>query len=194
MKTTVATLPDNLTRMTDAEFFNFASQMENVRIERTNNGKIIIMPPTGGETGKLNQSIGFFVSLWNYQHNLGVVFDSSTGFTLPDGSVRSPDCSWVSLVNWNALPTEERKRFAPICPEFITELMSENDDLAEAQLKMEKWRDNGALLGWLINPKDEKAYIYRANTNEVEEVEGFDNVLSGESVLPAFELDLSKLR
>jgi Uma2 family endonuclease len=178
MKTTVATLPDNFTRMTDAEFFNFASQMENVRIERTKNGQIIIMPPTGGETGIKNGKIFGYVFMWNMNHNTGFVFDSSTGFTLPDGSVRSPDCSWISLANWNVLPIEDRRKFAPICPEFVVELMSEND----------------TLLGWLINPKDEKAYIYRTHTSEIEEIDSFDHVLSGESVLPAFELDLSKLR
>jgi Uma2 family endonuclease len=193
MKNTLAYLPENLTRMTDEEFFHFANQMDNVRIERTKQGQIIIMPPTGGETGIKNGKIFGYLFVWNLKTQDGVVFDSSTGFTLADGSVLSPDSAWVGKADWYALPIELRRKFAPVCPAFIVELMSENDELAEAQLKMVRWRENGVQLGWLINPKEEKTYIYRSQATDFEVVTGFDKVLSGESVLPAFALDLKNL-
>ncbi len=193
MKTQKHTLPANLSCMTEAEFFNFASQMDNMRMERTKQGTIIIMPPIGLETGRKNGNIFGYLFIWNITYSLGVVFDSSSGYTLADTSVRSPDASWLRQASWDSLPTEDRKKFAPICPEFVVELMSESDELAEAQLKMGHWRDNGCLLGWLINPKTEKVYIYRAGSLEVEEITGFEQILSGENILPAFAFDLRKL-
>lgn len=182
-----------LERMTDDEFFLFCQQNRDLRIERTCNGEVILMSPTGSETGMRNSEINRHLGNWNAAHRLGYVFDSSTGFKLPNGAERSPDASWVSREKWEALSPEERKKFAPVCPEFVIELKSPMDLLQTLQAKMEVWISNGCQLAWLIHPELETVFIYRADGSR-DELHGFGRRVSGEDVLPGFELALAALR
>ena len=151
------------------------------------------MPPTGGENGIRNSDIITDLNLWNRQTKLGKVFDSSTEFKLPSGAYRCPDAAWVKLERWSALTKKEQKRFPPICPDFVVELRSESDVLAKLRLKMREYQDNGARLGWLIDPQTPLVEIYRSQ-QDVEVLNfSIDNPpqLLGEDVLPGFILDLT---
>ncbi|KAB8315638.1 Uma2 family endonuclease [Tolypothrix campylonemoides VB511288] len=178
-------------QLTDEQFYQLCQANENLRFERTATGELIIMPPTGGETGNRNAGLTAQVWLWNEQNKLGIVFDSSTGFKLPNGADRSPDASWVTLERWNALTQEQQTRFLPLCPDFVVELLSPSDSLKVAQEKMREYRDNGARLGWLINRKSRQVEIYRQG-QEVEVLES-PTSLSGEDVLLGFVLNLEKI-
>ena len=151
------------------------------------------MPPTGINTSGKNFSIGGELYIWNKQTNAGKAFDSNGGFTLPNNAVRSPDAAWISWERYNQLSERDKEGFAPVCPDFVIELRSRTDRLKESKEKMEEWIANGCRLAWLIDPTEEKAYIYRPD-REVEMVTSFDARLSGEEVLPNFELDLSILK
>ncbi|MBD1935865.1 Uma2 family endonuclease [Microcoleus sp. FACHB-68] len=175
-------------KLTDEQFEQLAAANQDLQLELTAKGELIIMPPTGGETGNRNLDIEGQLWLWNRQTRLGKAFDSSTGFRLPKGGTRSPDASWVSIKRWEALTQEERKKFLPLCPDFAIELVSETDDVEETRKKMQEYISNGLRLGWLINPKIRQVEIYRPN-QEVEVLES-PATLSGEDVLPAFILDL----
>lgn len=184
-----------LERMTDNEFFAFCQQHPELRIERTANHEIVIMSPTGSRSGKRNAQLIFQLGKWCEQHqDLGEYFDSNTGFTLPDGSVLSPDASWVSAAKWNALTTDQQDKFAPVCPEFVVELKSATDSTKTLQAKMQNWLSNGAQLAWLFVPETETTYIYRPGQPEPEVVQSFENELSGEAVLPGFRLRLAELQ
>ncbi|HEX8349313.1 MAG TPA: Uma2 family endonuclease [Hymenobacter sp.] len=184
----------HLARMSDDEFFAFCQQHPDLRIERTTTHEIIIMSPTGSRSGHRNFSLLVELGIWHKANPLGEAFDSSTGFTLPDGSVKSPDAAWIAAEKWNSLTPEQQNRYAPLCPDFIVELASDSDDVKELQKKMLDWQRNGACLAWLIVPRTETAYIYRAGQPEPEVVQGFDQELSGEDVLPGFRLRLAELR
>jgi Uma2 family endonuclease len=175
--------------MTNDQFFEFCQQNRDFRIEKSASGELIIMSPTGSETGQRNFDIIVQLGIWTKKNQTGVGFDSSAGFTLPNGAVRSPDAAWIKLERWEAIPLEQRKKFAPICPDFIIELRSESDSLKTLQEKMQEYIENGTQLGWLIDRKERKVYIYRPNSP----VEILDNpeTLSGESLLPEFVLDLN---
>lgn len=178
-------------QLTDDQFFEFCQLNRDLRIERNAKGELSIMLPTGSGTGgrnfKLIQQLGTWVDI----DGTGIGFDSSTGFKLPNGAERSPDASWVKLKRWNALTEEQQERFAPICPDFVLELRSRTDSLTVLQSKMQEYIDNGAILGWLIDCKRRRVYIYRPQC----EVERLDNpeTISGDPVLPGFVLDLSKI-
>ncbi|KAB8335642.1 Uma2 family endonuclease [Scytonema tolypothrichoides VB-61278] len=177
--------------LTDEQFFQLCQANRDLRFERTATGELIIMPPTGGETGNRNAGLTGQLWLWNEQNKLGIVFDSSTGFKLPNSADRSPDAAWVKLERWNALTQEQQTRFLPLCPDFVVELLSPSDSLKVAQEKMKEYRENGALLGWLINRKSRQVEIYRIG-QEVEVLEN-PNRLSGEDVLPGFVLNLEAI-
>lgn len=179
--------------MTDQEFFDFCQEYENLKIERDSQGNIIIMPPTGADTGHKNIKITARLQMWSEKDGTGLAFDNNTGFTLPNQAMRSPDTAWLTLWKWNQLTVEQKEGFAPVCPDFVIELRSRTDRLKESKEKMEEWIDNGCRLAWLIDPTEEKAYIYRPD-REVEIVDSFDARLSGEGVLTNFELDLSILK
>ena len=178
--------------MDDDTFFDFCQDNKHLRIERNADGTIIIMPPTGTLTGEKNSEITTDLGLWK-RNNGGHSFDSSTGFTLDNTAVRSPDASWMSDERYSSVELVELKKFARIVPEFVVELMSESDSLRELQEKMEEYIDNGVLLGWLINAKTEEVFIYRAD-GTINKIVGFDNKLSGENVLVGFEFDLKLLK
>lgn len=162
-----------------------------LRLERTAAGELIVMPPTGSITGNRNLDIEGQIWLWNRQAKLGVAFNSSTGFHLPNGSDRSPDAAWIRLERWEALTPEEREGFAPICPDLVVELRSTSDDLKSLREKMREYMENQARLGWLIDRKNRKVEIYRQGRD----VKVLDNPasLSGEDVLPGFVLDLTNV-
>jgi Uma2 family endonuclease len=177
--------------LTDEQFFELCQINRDLRIERTATGELLIMAPTGTETGGGNFRLNGQLYNWTEQDGTGGGFDSSTGFTLPDGAERSPDAAWVKLERWNALTPEQQKKFAPICPDFVVELRSPSDNLEPVKTKMQEYIDNGALLGLLIDRKNRQVYIYHPGVA----VECLDHpaTISGDPVLPRFVLDLSKI-
>ncbi|MBA2340842.1 MAG: Uma2 family endonuclease [Pyrinomonadaceae bacterium] len=177
--------------MSDDDFLEFCHLNRELRIERTKEGNIIIMPPTSSETGNRNFNLTVSFGIWARQDGTGKGFDSSTGFQLPNGAKRSPDLAWVRNERWEALSAEERKRFAPLCPDFVVELRSTYDSLAALEEKMKEYIANGAQLGWLIDPAERKIYIYRPNA----EVEALDDPqsVSGEPLLKGFVLNTREL-
>lgn len=182
------TIPQTF-KVTHEQFQQIAAVNRDLRLERTATGELIVMPPTGSDTGKRNLDIEGQVWLWNRQTKLGVAFNSSTGFQLPSGADRSPDASWVKLERWQTLTAKEQEGFAPICPDFVVELRSKSDNMEPLREKMREYIANGARLGWLIDRKNKKVEIYRHDRD----VEILDNpsTLSGEDVLPGFILDLT---
>lgn len=175
-------------QLSDNQFYELCQNNRDLCFERNCQGDLIIMSPTGGETGERNSEINYQLRSWNKRYQLGKVFDSSTGFKLPNGADRSPDSAWISLEKWNDLTLEERQRFVPLCPDFILELRSKSDNLKSLQDKMREYLENGSQLGWLINRQDKKVEIYRQG----QAVEILENPtsLSGENILPNFALDL----
>jgi Uma2 family endonuclease len=172
-----------------------------LRLELTKNRELIVMPPTGGESGKKNGDLSGQVWYWNRQTQLGEMFDSSTGynFTAMGGGIMSPDVSWIERSRWEALSVQQRKKFLPLAPDFVIELRSETDNLSTLQSKMQEYRDMGVRLGWLINPQERTVEIYRlvqeTGTERSRSVEVIQSPvsLSGEAVLPGFVLDLSAI-
>ena len=175
--------------MTDDEFFEFASQMDEKRIERDKHGNILIMPPVGLETGEFEVNASYYLKQWALA-NGGRVFGSSTAFTLPNSAVRSPDSAWISDEKIASVSKNEFKKFTRICPDFVIEIRSASDAIKHLKEKMEEYMENGALLGFLIDPVQQKAWVYRPNRTP-EHVEDFSGTLSGEQVMPGFELPLS---
>ncbi|GCE61382.1 Uma2 family endonuclease [Microcystis aeruginosa] len=176
-------------QLSDEQFFQLCQDNRDLRLERSAKGDLIIMPPTGGETGNSNAGITAQLWLWNNLHKLGVVFDSSTGFKLPNGADRSPDAAWIPLEKWQALTPQQKERFLPLSPDFVIELMSASDSLETARKKMQEYLDNGTRLGWLINRKTREVEIYRQG--QTVEILTNPESLSGESILPEFSLNLT---
>ena len=177
--------------MSEDSFFDFCQLNSHLRIERTSTGKLIIMSPAGSETGNRNAKLMQQLANWTDQDGTGIEFDSSAGFILPNGATRSPDRSWIKLTRWNTLSEAQKAKFAPICPDFVVEIRSPSDSLKALQDKMQEYIENGASLGWLIDRQNRQVYIYRPNSD----VECLDNpaTVSGDSVLPEFNLDLEKI-
>ncbi|MHC5723059.1 MAG: Uma2 family endonuclease [Nostoc sp.] len=187
----VVQIPPSM-QMTDEQFFDFCQVNRDLRIERNQFGEISIMPPTGSETGNRNFNVAGQLYVWTEKDGTGICFDSSTGFKLSTGADRSPDASWIKLERWNALSLEQQQRFAPICPDFLVELRSSSDNLKPLKEKMEEYmREPGIQLGLLIDRKHRRVYIYRPGVPE----ESLENpaTVSGESVLPGFILNMSKV-
>jgi len=177
--------------LTDDQFFAFCQINRDLRIERTSEGEIEIMPPTGGTTSERNSEAGMQLRLWAKRDGTGAVFDSSGGFNLPNGATRSPDAAWVLRSRLAALTSAQREKFIPLCPDFVVETRSPSDSFATLQAKMQEYSDNGARLGWLIDPIQRRVYIYRPQSP----VEILDNpeTLLGDPVLPGFALDLREM-
>jgi Uma2 family endonuclease len=184
------TLNVKSTKLTDEQFFELCSANRDMRFERSADGGLIIMAPTGWGTGNKNAEISGQLWAWNRQMALGKAFDSSTGFSLPNGADRSPDASWVSKDRLEALNPDPAK-FLALAPDFAVELRSSSDTLKPLQTKMQEYIDNGVRLGWLIDPKNQRVEIYRPG--QAVEVLESPVSLSGEEVLPGFILDLSPL-
>ena len=177
--------------MTDEEFFEFCRVNRDLRIERTVKGEVIVMPPTGVETGDRNAEITMQLRLWAKKNGEGRTFDSSTAFSLPNGATRAPDAAWVRHERLDGLTSQEKRRFAPLCPEFVIELRSPSDTLADVEEKMREYMDNGATLGWLVDPDTRCVHVYRAGA-PVERRENPTSV-SAEPVLRGFVLDLREI-
>ncbi|MCP2729002.1 Uma2 family endonuclease [Limnofasciculus baicalensis] len=178
--------------VTPEQFEALALANRDLRLERTATGELIVNPPTGWETGERNWNLsGELYLWWRSAGEPGKAFDSSTGFILQNGATRSPDASWVSRQRWDALTPAQKGTFPHICPDFVVELRSTSDTLSDLQAKMREYMENGALLGWLLNPKQRQVEIYRPGQN----VEVLENPveLSGEDILPGFILNLNKL-
>jgi len=190
----VVYLPSKLSlelKITDEQFLTLCQKHRDLKFERTKKGELIIMSPTGGITGDYNADLTYQLRSWTIQTKLGKSFDSSTGFKLPNGANRSPDASWVSLERWNTLTLEQQEKFLPFCPDFVVELRSPSDVLSILQAKMKEYLENGARLGWLIDPKRKIVEISRPQQKV--EILRSPTVLSGENVLPGFVLDLSEI-
>ncbi len=192
-ETLLLTLPTTLKLyVTQEQFETLAVSNRDLRLERTAQGELIVNPPTGWETGKQNWSIsGELYLWWRNTGEPGQAFDSSTGFILPNGANRSPDAAWISQERWDALTDEQKKIFPHICPDFVVELRSKSDTLKSLQEKMQEYMENGARLGWLIDPQNRTVEVYRVGL-EVE-VLSHPTELSGEGVLPGFVLNLSRV-
>ncbi|MEC4816032.1 MAG: Uma2 family endonuclease [Scytonema sp. PMC 1069.18] len=182
---------NNIIKLTECQFYQLCRQNPDVKFERNVKGELIIMPPTGGGTGKCNFELSVEFGIWNRQNKLGVCFDSSTCFKLPNGADRSPDVAWIKKERWDALTPEQQEKFPPLAPDFVLELMSPTDTLKETQSKMTEYISNGVRLGWLINRRNRTVEIYRPG-QEVEVLES-PTQLSGEDVLPGFVLDLQMI-
>ena len=179
-----------IVKLTDEQFFNLCQHHRDYRFERTASGEIIIMPPTGGETGNKNIEISFQLQAWSRQHALGIAFDSSSGFKLPNGAARSPDASWVKRERWEALTLQQQQTFPPLCPDFVLELLSPSD-LQKTQSKMQEYIENGAQLGWLLDRRNRTIEVYRQG--QAVEILESPTTLSGEEVLLGFTLDLTAI-
>ncbi|MBD1822335.1 Uma2 family endonuclease [Cyanobacteria bacterium FACHB-DQ100] len=175
--------------LTDEQFYQLCRANPDVKFERDATGKILIMSPSGGTTGNRNFEIAAEFGIWNRQAQLGVCFDSSTGFKLPNGATRAPDVAWIERSRWDALTPEQQEKFPPIAPDFVLELMFPSDTLEETQAKLREYIENGVRLGWLIDRKTRRVEIYRSDQS----VEVLDNPtsLEGENVLPGFVLNLA---
>jgi Uma2 family endonuclease len=185
------TLDLKSTKLTDEQFFELCSANRDLRFERSADGELIIMPPVTGRSGYRNIKLSQQLANWVDTNDLGVGFDSSTGFKLPNGADRSPDASWVRRERLEALTEEQKDSFLPLAPDFVVELRSKTDLLKTVQAKMQEYMDNGVQLGWLIDPMNRQVEIYRLG-QEVEVLES-PTSLSGEDVLPGFSLNLSSL-
>ena len=177
--------------LSEEQFAKLCELNPEIRFEYTSTGDLLIMPPTGGDAGHTNANLTTDITLWSRQDGSGLVFDSSTLFALPNGARRSPDVSWVRRDRWEALSPEERRGFSPLCPDFVLELRSPSDALRMLQDKMQEYIDNGASLGWLIDPIERMVYVYRPGAS-VERLEAPEEVW-GEPVLPGFVLQLGSI-
>ncbi|OAB55966.1 hypothetical protein AY600_17290 [Phormidium willei BDU 130791] len=177
--------------MSRQEFLEFCQANEPLRIERAATGEVEIMPPAFSDTGNRNFNIAVQLGIWTEQDGTGLGFDSSAGFTLPNGAMRSPDASWIQRARWNQLSEDEKASFAPICPDFVVELRSKSDALAQLQAKMQDYIDNGASLAWLIDRQQRQVWQYRPQQppqcleNPVQ--------MSGEPELPGFQLTMASI-
>jgi Uma2 family endonuclease len=178
-------------RLTDEQFEELCRNNRDLKFELSAKGELIIVPPTSPESGWKNTKLITATEIWSEKNGTGIVFDSSTLFTLPNDAKRSPDVSWMPKQKWESLSPSERRKFSRVVPDFVIELLSPTDDLGDTQAKMDEYIENGVRLGWLIDPAERKVYIYRADGSN----ETLDNPteLSGENVLPGFKLDVTKI-
>ncbi|MEO0948880.1 MAG: Uma2 family endonuclease [Cyanobacteria bacterium J06641_5] len=184
MQTLTLELPrDVALHVSQEEFTAIAAANRDLRLERTAGGELVVNPPTDDDTGRRNASITADLVVWSRQHG-GICYDSSTGFKLPNGATRSPDAAWVEQARYDALSSHDE--YVPLCPDFVVELRSKSDNLSPLRDKMLEYMENGARLGWLINPKDRQVEIYRLGQEA--EVLNDPDQLSGEGVLPGFSL------
>ena len=177
--------------MTRDQFYAFCQANRDLRIERTATGDVVIMPPAFSDTGNRNFNLAVQLGMWAEQDGTGLGFDSSSGFTLPNGATRSPDAAWINAERWDTLTEEEKASFAPIAPDFVIELRSASDSLTGLQVKMQEYMDNGVLLGWLIDRKNRTVYVYRPN--QVPQILENPETVSGKPELAGFTLSMAKI-
>jgi Uma2 family endonuclease len=177
--------------MDEEQFFEFCRINRDWQIERTTEGDLEIMPPTGGETSNCNADLTMQVGIWTRQDGTGVAFDSNGGFILPNGAMRSPDASWVRRERLANLTAEQKQTFLPLCPDFVIELRSPSDPLPPLVAKMREYVENRVRLGWLIDHEEHKVHVYRPDVT----VQTLENpeMLSGDLLLPGFVFDLKPI-
>ena len=175
-------------KVTAAEFRKVCRDNPDWRFELTAEGDLLIMPPTGGETGARSGRVTAQLILWADRDGSGVVFDSSTGFELPNEAIRSPDAAWVARTRLAQLTRSQKQKFIPLAPDFVVEIKSQTDSMRVLQAKMREFVATGTRLGWLIDPQERTVYVYRPHAT-VRRVDG-PATLAGEPVLPGFTLDL----
>jgi Uma2 family endonuclease len=178
-------------KITDEVLEQLCRENPEAKLETNARGQLIVMSPTGSQSGKFNLSLSSQVWYWNSQTLLGAAFDSSTGFKLSNGAVRSPDVSWITIAKWNALTDKQKRGFAPIDPDFVIELMSPTDEILELQQKMSEYMACGVRLGWLINPDEKQVEIYRQGQDK--QLLSSPISLSGEDILPGLTIDLAEI-
>jgi Uma2 family endonuclease len=178
---------NSISNLSRSQFRQIAHDNPDMKLERNKQGNLIVMAPTGGETGSFNADLNGQLYVWNRTSQAGKIFDSSTGFELPGGGDRSPDVAWIPIDKWNALTPEERRGFLPLCPDFAVELMSRSDSWVQTQAKMVEYMESGCRLSWLLDPKGKRAAIYRIG--KPPELLTAPDSLSGEDVLPGFVLE-----
>lgn len=177
--------------MSDQQFYEFCRTNPDLRIERNANGEIIVMPPAFADTGNRNGRVFGQLYVWAETDGIGEAFDSSSGFTLPNGATRSPDAAWISSHRWNALTPEQQASFAPIAPDFVVELRSSSDTLVGLQEKMEEYAANGVRLGLLIDRKNRQVHLYRPHSSP--EILDQPETVSCEPEMPMFVLKMTKI-
>jgi Uma2 family endonuclease len=182
---------DAVVHLSDEQFYELCQANPELQLERTATGELIAMSPTGGETGRTNATVNALLWNWNDRHQLGIVFDSSTGFKLPNGADRSPDAAWIEKSRWAALTPAQKQKFIPLCPDFVIEIQSATDSRVPTQQKMQEYIDNGCRLGWLIDSRTKTVAIYQPGT--AVEILDRPQTVSGAAVLPEFELSLDRL-
>ncbi len=182
---------DPVVQVSREQFYQICANNPDLQLERNANGELVIMSPTGSETSSWNSDLTTDLNIWNRQNLKGKVFDSSGGFSLPNGADRSPDASWIPIEKWNAFTPTQRKKFLPLCPDFAIELLSPTDSWIKGKIKMQEYMDNGCRLGWLIDPENKRVAIYRIGQS-VEILEA-PSSLSGEDVLQGFILNLENI-
>ena len=177
--------------LTDERLYVLCQANRELRFERTAQGELLLMAPTAGETGRRNAKLTQHLANWADSDGSGLVFDSSTGFVLPNGAMRSPDAAWLRRSQWESLRPDQKQTFIPLCPDFVIELRSGTDSLQALQDKLQEYMQNGVLLGWLIDPPYQRVYVYRPGV-PVECLEKLHSI-SGDPELPGFVLDLSQV-
>ena len=177
--------------MSDEDLMRFCAANDFLRVERDANGEILVMTPAGNRTGRMNALIIAVLTTWAESDGRGYAFDSNTGFSLPDGSMRSPDAAWVKKTRWDALNAQDQDRFSHICPEFIVELRSPSDNLGELQNKMEQWVSNGVEIGWLVDPIERTVYVYRPGDSP--DVHHEPTSVQGSGIMSGFELVMDRV-
>ena len=177
--------------LTSEQFYRLCSDNPELRMELTAERELILMSPTGAKTGYRNAELNYQLVGWAKADGSGITFDSSTVFALPTGAKRSPDASWIQRKRWDALSAEEQEKFAPLCPDFVAELRSPSDHLATLEAKMDEYIQNGARLGWLLDPIEKRLYVYRPG-QKVEVLENPTRV-EGEDVLMGLVVDLREI-
>jgi|SRR5436190_2636954 Uma2 family endonuclease len=178
-------------QMNDDQFFEFCQLNGDLRIERTAKGDLIVMAPAGGSSSRGNAELAYLFEQWSRVDRTGKIFDSSGGFKLPNGATRSPDISWVREERLNRLTNEEWEKFLPLCPDFVLELRSPSDPIGVIKEKMVEYLENGALLGWLLDPLKKQVHVYRPDA--APEILDSPQKLSGEPVLKGFELKVPEI-
>ena len=178
-------------KITPDQFLQLCADNHALRLELTADRELIIMPPTGLTTSSRNSKLTQQLANWSDRDGTGITFDSSAGFTLPNGAVRAPDASWLLLSRWQTLTPDQQAKFAPICPDFVIELRSPSDDLPIIQTKMAEYLDNGARLGWLIDPQNRQVHIYRPNRPIT--ILNAPTTISADPELPGFTLNLQTI-
>jgi Uma2 family endonuclease len=179
------------TPMSDDELMRFCAANDFLRVERDANGEILVMTPAGNSTGRRNAYLIQVLGTWSDRDGRGYAFDSSTGFTLPDGSMRSPDAAWIQAIRWDAISKDDKDRFSPICPDFIIELRSPSDNLADLEAKMERWIANGAQVAWLIDPERQVVTVYRPGDQP--EMYYHPTSVQGDGPIAGFELVMARI-